>query len=96
MQTTTLKAIIRERGNGFPNRGDYVVGDDCSLYRVLETSSNINIGRAYLGEGNWIEALVEEADWDDALEEFPALVSVQGDTEEGFEEDFEEALLDCA
>jgi hypothetical protein len=84
-----MKATIRECGNGFPSKGDYVPGDDCSLYRVVETSSNIHTGRPYLGEGNWIEAVVEEADWDDALEEFPALVSVQEDSANTYQDDWD-------
>lgn len=65
--TTTIKATITERGNGLPDVGDYVPGDDGQLYRVVAIDSNIQTGRRP-GEGNWTRARVELADWSDCEE----------------------------
>lgn len=72
-----MDARIIEDGNGFPDVGDYVPGDDGQLYRVVSTGSNIHT----TGErANWITAQVEEADWDDcsASMQFQASVKTSG------------------
>ena len=63
-----MKAIITERGNGFPGIGDYVAGDDGEVYRVVRChSGRISTGQS--GSGNSIRAEVELADWDDIDDE---------------------------
>lgn len=57
---------INECGNGLPDVGDYVPGNDGNLYRVVSLDSRIQTGRP--GQGNWIRATVELADWDDCDE----------------------------
>jgi len=61
-ETTDTPAVIHERGNGLPDVGDYVSCDG-DLYRVTGLIGQIQTGAA--GEGNWIRATVEPADWDD-------------------------------
>jgi len=70
---TVYEATIEERGNGFPDVGDYVPGDDGQLYRVVTLTRRIETGTSS-GAANWMGATVEEADWDDCAEEdlFPA------------------------
>ena len=74
-----LEATIEERGNGFPDVGDYVPGDDGELYRVVSTDGRIQTGPA--GAANWIRASVEAVEWDDCDEdaEFPAMAVLAGD-----------------
>jgi hypothetical protein len=51
-------------GNGFPDVGDYVAGNDGNLYRVTEMGRRIQTGSP--GAPNYIEGCtVELADWDD-------------------------------
>lgn len=78
--TSAIEATIQERGNGLPTAGDYVAGDDGSLYRVVSTRGQIQTGRSP-GASNWILATVELADWADCNEdeEFPALVVLPRD-----------------
>ena len=68
-----MQAKIHERGNGFPDSGDYVSGPDGSLYLITGES----FGPIQTGDhlGNWLAAEVEEATWTDAGAEFvfPAL-----------------------
>lgn len=68
-------AKIEERGNGFPSVGDYVSGEDGTLYRVLSAGSTIHTTG---GRSNWITAQVEECDWSDCDEgdEFQASVEI--------------------
>jgi hypothetical protein len=75
MTTSTIDATISERGNGFPGKGDYVPGDDGSLYLVVSTNGRIQTGNRS-GASNYIHATVELADWSDCEEgeEFPAMV----------------------
>ena len=79
MNTTTMSATIEERGNGLPDAGDYVPGDDGQLYRVVSTDGSVQTGRAP-GRPNWIRATVAPADWSDCEEdaEFPAMVVADG------------------
>jgi len=65
---------IQERGNGFPDAGSYVPGDDGSLYRVVSIEGRIHT--ANNGAANWIRSSVEQVEWDDCDEadEFPAMV----------------------
>lgn len=71
-----IAATIHERGNGLPDVGDHVPGDDGSLYRVVSFVGPIHTGGP--GAGNYVHATVELADWDDVSEEeeFPALAVV--------------------
>ena len=41
MTPETITASIEERGNGFPDVGDAVSGDDGTLYRVVVAGSRI-------------------------------------------------------
>jgi hypothetical protein len=70
-------ATLNERGNGLPDAGDYVPGDDGQLYRVVETASTIHAGSP--GAGNYVYARVELADWSDCEEgeEHSALAIVE-------------------
>ena len=72
------EATIQERGNGFPGVGDYVPGDDGGLYVVVTLDGPIHTGATGGGEGNYIHATVEPADWADCDEdaEFPALAVI--------------------
>ena len=74
---TFVRATIEERGNGFPDVGDYVPGDDGGLYRVVSTDGRIQTGPA--GTANWIRASVESVEWDDCDEgdEFPAMAVLE-------------------
>lgn len=67
-------ATVHERGNGLPEVGDYVPGSGGNLCRIEAFVGPIHTGRP--GSGNYIHALVTEADWDDIAdgEEFPAKV----------------------
>lgn len=71
-------AEIVERGNGLPQTGAYVGGDDGELYHIVSIENNINTGRRP-GAGNWCRAEVELADWNDVEEDeiFPALAQVE-------------------
>jgi hypothetical protein len=64
---TTIRATIYEAGNGLPDAGDYVPGDDGNLYRVVSTDSRIQTGSP--GVGNHVAATVELADWSDCDED---------------------------
>ena len=58
------EASIEERGNGFADVGDYVVGDDDKVYRVVTEGSDIETQSC--GAGNICHGyIVEDADWDD-------------------------------
>ena len=63
------KATIYERGNGFPEAGDYVAGDDGELYVVLTLGSG-RIVTGSAGESSCIEGCtVALADWSDIDED---------------------------
>lgn len=76
-ENNVVRATIEERGNGFPDVGDYVPGDDGELYRVVSTDGRIQTGPA--GASNWIRASVEAVEWDDCDEEaeFPAMAVLE-------------------
>jgi hypothetical protein len=57
-------ATIHECGNGFPDAGDYVAGDDGELYRVVELVGPIHTGPRQ-GAANYVYAVLEQADWSD-------------------------------
>jgi len=59
----SIPATITERGNGWPEVGDYVPGDDGYLYRVASLEGQIQTGQS--GCGNWIRATVKMAEWGD-------------------------------
>lgn len=63
----SIACTISERGNGLPDVGDYVGGDDGELYEIVSMGSTIHTGRA--GEGNYVFARVELADWADVEED---------------------------
>jgi len=65
-ETGHMKATIEERGNGLPDQGSYVAGDDGELYLIVEISTTIHTGN----NGNWVHARVELADWDDVSEDW--------------------------
>ena len=75
-----MKARIVDAGNGWPDPGDLVPGDDGELYRVLEVGSTIHTAQH---RPNWISAVVRRIDWteapsDDAV--FPAgVVALEGE-----------------
>ena len=60
----TTTCTIHERGNGFPEVGDYVAGDDGEVYRVSSIRGRIHTGQS-CGDANYVHATVELADWDD-------------------------------
>ena len=64
----TFEVTICERGNGFPDDGDYVPGDDGELYKIVKCGNNIFTGNRP-GASNYIYATVTLADWDDCSEE---------------------------
>ena len=77
-----VHATIQEHGNGFPDPGDYVPGDDGELYRVISIG-RIHTG-ARAGAADYMRVEVEPADWEDCEEgeEFEALAIVDEDTAE--------------
>ena len=70
---TKWNARIVEQGNGLPDAGVYVGGNDGQLYHIVKIERSIHTGLA-AGDGNWCRALVVDADWDDVEEDeiFPA------------------------
>lgn len=62
----SIKATIEERGNGFPDVGDYVSDSDGNLYEIIYTDNNISTNPPH---GNSISALLERADWSDLDED---------------------------
>jgi hypothetical protein len=58
------EASVEERGNGFADLGDYVVGGDENVYRVVKVGTRIETRGC--GEGNiCFGYVVERADWSD-------------------------------
>lgn len=72
------QAIIIERGNGFPDVGDYVSDAEGELFRVVEIGDYITTGDA---RGNVVWAEVERAEWTDIAEdaEHSAIVDWEDD-----------------
>lgn len=64
---TTLEATIHERGNGFPDVGDFVAGDDGEVYTVVELVGPIHTAAA--GCSNYVHATVELAAWSDVTDD---------------------------
>ena len=58
-------ATIQERGNGLPDVGDYVAGNDGEVYRVVERVGRIVPGGAGTGRPDTVDAIVELAAWSD-------------------------------
>ena len=56
-------ATIIERGNGMPNVGSLVPGDDGELYRIETSTGHIQTGGT--GEGYRMAVTVSLADWND-------------------------------
>lgn len=72
-----MRATIEARGssgNGLPDVGDYVRGDDGELYRVTSFTGSVETSTRASGGGDWVRATVEPADWEDCpeAEEHPA------------------------
>jgi hypothetical protein len=74
----TLEATIHERGNGFPDVGDYVAGDDGEAYRVVAFVGPIHT--SVPGAGNYIYARVALADWDDVDDEPTCSATIEADS----------------
>lgn len=66
----TIRATIHERGNGFPDVGDYVAGGaDGQVYRIVaQPNTRIHTGAQGSGASDYMYAEVELADWDDISE----------------------------
>jgi len=58
-----IHATIIERGNGMPDVGALVPGDDGNLYRIETSTGHIQTGGP--GEGYRMSVTVSQADWDD-------------------------------
>lgn len=58
-----MNATVHERGNGLPDVGDFVAGDDGEVYVVTALIGPIHTGRP--GVANYMHAEVELADWRD-------------------------------
>lgn len=61
-----MKAVITERGNGLPDVGDFVAGDDGEVYVVSSLQGPIHTGGP--GGGDYIHARVKLADWSDVTD----------------------------
>jgi hypothetical protein len=72
-----IKAIIKERGHGFPSVGEYVPGNDGGCYQVVEITSEVVLK----GNLRYVAAILKEADWDDE-DMFPVMAVLD------FEEDY--------
>lgn len=65
----TIRATIHERGNGFPDVGDHVAGDDGEVYRIVaQPNTRIHTGQQGSGASNYMYAEVELSDWDQVSE----------------------------
>lgn len=63
-----IECTIEERGNGFPEVGDYCAcSGNGQLYRIVSTG-RINID-SEAGRPNWCDGTVELAEWSDCSEE---------------------------
>lgn len=61
-----IKATISEQGNGFPDVGDYVTGNDGEVYEVLSLGPRIETRGP--GAGNCIPGCeLQLADWTDDI-----------------------------
>lgn len=60
-------AVISEAGNGLPDVGDYVAGDDGYLYRII-TAGSIRAASSPGGSDHF-DALVQRVDWEACKEE---------------------------
>lgn len=78
------RGTIEERGNGFPDLGDYVKGDDGEVYVVRRLGRSIETGRT--GNPNVIPGCdLELADWanvDDDTEPTCTVVLEKGGDDE--------------
>lgn len=64
-----IECTIEERGNGFPDDGDYCVESKSGqLYRVLSTGRIQTATSGNTARPNFVDAQVEEADWDECAE----------------------------
>ena len=80
-----MPAVIHERGNGLPDVGDYVAGDDGEVYEVVELTGPVQTGRS-AGAGNWIRGRVQLADWRDVDDDNePVCSCTLGNDERGSE-----------
>ena len=76
----TTKAAIEERGNGFPEVGEHVAGDDGELYLVIARGSRIETqpGRSNICTGYHL-ALADWSDLDEDEEPAEALALLAED-----------------
>jgi len=63
---SAVSSTIHERGNGFPDVGDFVAGNDGEVYRVVALDSRIHTSTP--GANNYIYGTVEMADWADVTD----------------------------
>lgn len=68
-----MDAAIYERGNGLPDVGDFVAGDDGEVYTVTRFRGPIHTSGA--GGGNYIYGEIELADWSDVDDDNEPLCS---------------------
>jgi hypothetical protein len=81
----TTTGIVVEMGNGLPDPGDLVPGNDGNLYKIVSIIGPIHTG----GRGNYVHATFEAADWDDTSSDddvFPACASLDEDEDEDEDE----------
>lgn len=69
-----IKAVVRERGNGFPISGCHVLGTDGLLYRVRDLVGPIHTDRP--GRGSYVNALVELVDPSADEDPYHAIVEI--------------------
>ena len=81
-----MKATIQERGNGFPDVGDYVSGDDGQLYEIVSLDTRIFTGNPGSGAPNYMYGEVELADWSDVDDDSEPRCSAIIDTGQSNEE----------
>lgn len=60
-----MEATIYERGNGLPDVGDYVSGDDGEVYVITSLASTIHTSP----RGNFVYGCVKLADWTDVTDD---------------------------
>lgn len=81
-----VPATIYERGNGLPDVGDYVAGDDGEVYRVVSLDGRIQTAQTGSGRGNSISAIVALADWADVDDDTEPTCSAVLSGEDGEDE----------
>lgn len=64
-----MEAKISARGNGLPDVGDYVAGNDGEVYVVVSFRGPVRASQSGSGAGDYIYGDVELADWSDVDED---------------------------